>query len=198
MDEKTEELRNIFMEVAEEDTVTERQEESPGTLTGEQPVDDRLDALIARMREQYEFDTGLDTEQLRSIARGFFTGISDEELAERIDEGPESVFLARLDLHLLRESDRDVSFDFEAFRETIATGESLENLATRFDADEAEVKRARLVVTAEREMRKTNYRFRDEFDELLGDGDLAEHITEEVTDDGLKDATEGVEVNTSF
>lgn len=198
MDEKTEELRNIFMEVAEEDTVTERQEESPGTLTGEQPVDDRLDALIARMREQYEFDTGLDTEQLRTIARGFFTGISDEELAERIDEGPESVFLARLDLHLLRESDRDVSFDFEEFREAIASGESPENLATRFDADEAEVKRARLVVNAEREMRKTNYRFRDEFDELLGDGDLAEHITEEVTDDGLKDATEGVEVNTSF
>jgi hypothetical protein len=41
-------------------------------------------------------------------------------------------------------------------------------------------------------------RFRQEFERLLGDGDLADRLTDGVHEDGLDDATEGMETNVSF
>jgi len=47
MDEKTEELRDIFVDVAGEDTVTERQEAGHGSLlSDEDGVEERLLAVI--------------------------------------------------------------------------------------------------------------------------------------------------------
>lgn len=198
MDQKTEELRDIFMTVADDETVTERQEESPGTLTGEAPVDDRLDALISRMRERYRFQTDLDTVTLRSIARAFYDDRSDEEIAAEIDVEPPRIFGARVDLHLVGENDRPEGVPFEEIRRLVADGASIDDLKHRFDADEERLRRALDVVKAESEMRRASYRFRDEFDTLLGDGDVTEQLGEEVTESGLEDATEGLEVKTSF
>ena len=47
MDEKTEELRDLFLDVADDGTVTESQEETPGSLTEERPEDERLDDVPA-------------------------------------------------------------------------------------------------------------------------------------------------------
>ena len=198
MDQKTEELRDIFMTVADDETVTERQEESPGTLTGEQSVDDRLDALISRMRERYRFRTDCDAETLRSIARSFYADEPDEAIGEQLDEDPETVFTARLDLHLVSDDDHHPDLPSEELRRLSADDPDVSELADRFDISADIIERALKVAEAEGEMRRSSYRFRDEFDSLLGDGDVAEQLPGEVTDDGLDDATEGLEVNTSF
>lgn len=196
MDEKTEELREIFMDVSDEGTVTERQEESPGTLADDEGADDRLVEVIERMRERYEFRTALDSDDLRAVARGFYTGESDDEIASHLEIRPEVAFQARLDLHLLKESDRDAPFDFDAFRRAIADSET--DPTTVVDDSDADIHHYRDVVSAEQAMRRANYRYRDQFDDILGDGDIAEHLTRDVTDDGLEDATEGIEINTAF
>lgn len=198
MDEKTEELREIFMSVADDESVTERQEESPGTLADEESVDDRLDALITRMRDHFVFRTDLDDAALRTIARGFFEETADDEMATNLNVDAETVFRARMDLHLVREADREAPIAFETFRGLVAEDPDPQALQARFEADAAVIERAVAVVEAEREMRRANYRYRDELNELLGDGDVAEQLTNDVTDDGLDDATEGLEVETSF
>lgn len=198
MDEKTEELREIFMSVADDASVTERQEESPGTLADEESVDDRLDALITRMRDHFAFRTDLDDAALRTIARGFFEDTTDDEMATNLNVDAETVFRARMDLHLVREADRETPIPFETFRDLVAEDPETEALQARVEADAVVIERAVAVVEAEREMRRANYRYRDELNELLGDGDVAEHLTNDVTDDGLDDATEGLEVETSF
>lgn len=198
MEHKTEQLREIFMEVADDATVTEQQQESPGTLTGEQPVDDRLDALIQQLRERYTFHTDLSTEEYRDLAREYYQDASDVSMASSFDIDPETVFAARLDLHLLRESDREGPVSISDLRKHIRQADGDANPADHFDADPDDLERLTRVAKTEIAMRQVNYRYRDAFNDILGDGDLAEHFTDEVTNDGLEDATEGMEVETSF
>jgi len=65
MDKKTEELRDIFMETTDSETVTEAQSESAGSLADDAAaVGDRLRTLIGRMREQRRtcrWTTGLNS-----------------------------------------------------------------------------------------------------------------------------------------
>lgn len=196
MDDKTEELREIFLDVSEEGTVTERQEESPGTLAEDGSVEERLGAVLERMRERYAFQTALEDADLVRIARGFYEDQSDTEIADALDIETFKVFRARLDLHLLKDEDRDAPFDFDALRRAVANDDFA--LGDSIDVEPETVDRYRAVADAEQEMRQANYRFRDQFDDILGDGDVAEHLTRDVTDDGLEDATEGLEINTAF
>ncbi|MFC7324859.1 hypothetical protein ACFQMF_09740 [Halorubrum rutilum] len=137
MDEKTAELRDIFVETTGSDTVTERQAESPGTLTDrdEAAVAERVRELVAAMRERYDFSTPLDDATYARIARGRFELDDDAAIAaalaagddavrapdevggdgsepvdapEPVDVDPDTVRDARFDLHLVRDADREV------------------------------------------------------------------------------------------
>lgn len=196
MNDKTEELREIFMDVSDEGTVTERQEESPGTLAEDGSREERMRSVLERMHERYTFQSGLDDQTLVRVAQGFYDDRSDAALAEELDIDVSAVFRARLDLHLLKDEDRDAPFDFDALRRAVANEDIA--IEDRFDTSSESFERYRAVAEAEQEMRQANYRFRDQFDDILGDGDVAEHLTRDVTDDGLEDATEGLEVNTAF
>ncbi|WP_256391456.1 conditioned medium-induced protein 4 [Natronoarchaeum rubrum] len=200
MDEKTEELRDIFIDVTDEDTVTESQEDTRGSLADadRENVDERIEGVIESMRERYEFDTDLSTEQLCELVERFYDGDSDAEIARALDESRTSVVRARLDVHLVRDRDTDAPFEFDAFRRALADDPSTAELAERFDVSESTVRRYRRVVDAENESRQANDRYRDEFDSVLADADLSERITEDVQQDGLEDATEGMETDVSF
>ncbi|MFQ3295674.1 MAG: hypothetical protein ACI8VE_002763, partial [Natrialbaceae archaeon] len=54
------------------------------------------------------------------------------------------------------------------------------------------------VIRARDEARRSNDRFRDEFETILPDADLSTRLTGDVKEDGLDDATEGMETNVSF
>lgn len=191
MDEKTEELRDLFLDVTEEDTVTERQEETPGSLTDERSVEERLTAVIERMQEAYEFDTDWSTEEYRRLVRGFFE--ENDELAAEFDADEDELFQARMDLHLLREADAEFPFELRELRERLEADESPEEVAAAYDVDEATVRRARRVQRAREEARTANHRYRDEFEELVADGDLSNQLARDAREDGLKEATEGME-----
>ncbi|MFC6756633.1 hypothetical protein ACFQER_07955 [Halomicroarcula sp. GCM10025894] len=72
MDEKTEQLRDIFMDVSDEASVTESQAAGRGSLTDtdEATVEERLGETVARMRERYDFRTALDDPALVGLVRG--------------------------------------------------------------------------------------------------------------------------------
>jgi len=200
MDEKTEELRDIFMDVTDSDTVTESQAATKGSLTDDEKARERLADLVAEMRDRYEFETELTDGQLCELALSFYDGASDADLARELDVERRTIFRARLDLHLVRDRDLDAPFDVEAFRKRVAGGEAVAttDLADEFDVSESTVRRYRRVVEAQDESRRANDRYRDEFDSILGDADLAGPLTQEARQDGLDDATEGMETDVSF
>ncbi|WP_122089859.1 hypothetical protein [Halalkalicoccus subterraneus] len=197
MDEKTEELRDLFLDVTDDGTVTETQEETPGSLTDEQPEDERLDDVIDRMEERYAFETDWNHGEYRRLVRGFFDEESDAALAEELDADEGSVVRARMDLHLLRESDTEFPFELREFRRLRAEEEDVD-LSEELDTDEATIERAICVTETQDEARTANDRFRDEFEEIVTDGELSSQLAGETREDGLKEATEGMENDLSM
>lgn len=198
IDGKTEELRDIFVEVTEEETVTESQDDDRGTLVESGAASERIAEIVAEMREEYAFRSSLSDEELTTVVEGFYRDDSDAEIAEALDTNPEEVFDGRLDLHLVDEDDTDAPFDLDEVRDTIVADDPDEDLAERFDVSEATVDRYRRVVETQTEARRISDRYRSQFEDALVEAGLGEHMTTDVQEDGLEDATEGVETDVSF
>jgi len=199
MDEKTAELRDIFVETTDTETVTESQSESPGSLADDSTdVGDRLATLIDRMREQYEFNTALDTDALVAVLRGFYDGDDDATIAARLECQPATIRTARLDLHLVRDEEREAPFEFERLRRLLAEGVSPEERAEQLDVSVETVRRYSEVAAADRRSTRANDRFRDEFAELLTDADLTTQLAADAREDGLEEATEDIETDVDF
>lgn len=199
MDKKTEELRDIFMDVTDEETVTERQEETHGSLSSEEEVEAQLRDVVGRMRERYDFETSLSDSDLVTVVRRYYAGDSDAEIARELGEASaEAVSRARLDLHLLRDADTDAPFEIDDLRALLDDDASVADAAAELDASESAVRRYRRVIVAQNEARTVNHRYTDEFENVLHDRELSDQMTREIQQDGLDDATEGMETNVSF
>ncbi|MFU1781048.1 conditioned medium-induced protein 4 [Haloarcula japonica] len=196
MDEKTEELRDIFIDVSGEEAVTESQEASRGSLadTDEAGVADRLGDVIARMHERYEFRTDLDDESLVTVVRLFYEGSDDGTIAAEIGADESDVVEARLDLHLLHDEDTEAPFDLAEFRRRVADDDpSVAELAAEFDIDESWATHYRRVVAAQDAARRVSHRFQSEFEDVLTDAGLSTQHAAGLRDDGLDEATEDID-----
>ncbi|MFC4540744.1 conditioned medium-induced protein 4 [Halosolutus amylolyticus] len=196
MNDKTEELRDIFTDVTDgEATVTESQEDTRGSLEkDERSVEERLENVIAQMRERYEFETPLSNDQLINLAKAFYDDESDAAIADELGVDEADVFEARLSLHLVANDDAD-EVDLVAIRNR---NEDDAMLADEYDVSEAQIRRYRRVAAAKDESRAANDRYRDEFDSVLADADLTDRMASDVREDGLEDATEGMETDVEF
>ncbi|MCU4972347.1 conditioned medium-induced protein 4 [Halobacteria archaeon AArc-m2/3/4] len=196
MNEKTEELRDIFTSVTDgEATVTESQEATRGTLEKDEgSVEERLENVIAQMRERYEFETPLDADDLRVVARRFYEEESDADVADELGVAEDDVFEARMALHLVGEEDAD-EVDLVAIRNREADDETL---AEEYDVSAEQIRRYRRVAAAKDESRAANDRYRGEFDSILAEAELSERMASDVREDGLEDATEGMETDVSL
>ncbi|MFD1513964.1 helix-turn-helix domain-containing protein [Halomarina rubra] len=200
MDEKTAELRDIFIDVTDGETVTERQEDGRGSLTeDEDRIDERLNDIVARMREQFEFASDRSPADLRRVVRGYYDGEDDTTIADALGVERRVVVQARHDLHLLRDRETDSPFEFDRLRElrNDERDRSAGEMADELGVSESTLRKYSAVVDTQNAKRSVNGRFTDEFAELLTDADLQDH-TESVEDDGLEEATEGMETDVSF
>lgn len=197
MDEKTEELREIFMDVSEADSVTERQEAGRGSLAGD-AADEQIASVIEEMRDRYAFSTDLPDDTLVTLVRGYFDEASDATLASDLDVARDTVVHARLDLHLLRDSDTDAPFELSALRELLDDGATAPEAADALDVLPSTIRRYARVLDARAESRRVSERFRSAFIDAIPDAELSEQLTHDATEDGLDDATEGMETNVSF
>jgi hypothetical protein len=201
MDEKTERLRDVFLEVADEDTVTESKAPARGSLLDapdDADVEERLDGVIDAVGERYGFSTDLGRGPLRRLVVAFHDGDDDAAIAEAVDADPETVARARLDLHLVRESDLAPPADPDAIRERLDEGGSVAAAAADLGVDPAALERYRLALRARDRARRANERYRDAFREALSDADLSTRLAAGAREDGLREATEDVETDVQF
>jgi len=196
MNKKTEELRDIFTNVTDgEETVTESQEDTRGSLErDERTTEERLESVVQQMRERYEFETSLSDDELIHVAKAFYEGETDAEIADELGVDADEIFEARLSLHLVDDADAD-EVDLAAIRDR---DEDNAALADEYDVSETTIRRYRRVADAEDESRAANDRYRDELDSVLADSDLTERMASDVREDGLEDATEGMETDVEF
>lgn len=191
MDEKTESLRDIFIDVTDESTVTERQEDTRGSLAREGTPEERTTEVVEAMDERYDLTTDLDVERLVELVAAFYAEEDDAAIAEALGESPRAIERARLDLHLVRERDTDAPIEPSALRERLDDADTA-TVAADLDVPESTVEDYRRIVETQAARRTVGDRFREAFDEIYLDTDLAAH-TDDVTRDGLDEATEGME-----
>jgi hypothetical protein len=210
MDEKTEHLREVFTSVTDAEEVTEEQAETRGSLTGGRSGD--LADVVGELRGQYDFETDCDTETYCELARAFYEavdsgegaadesgggGVDDAAVADAVGLDAATARRARFDLHLYVDADLDPAFDADRARELLADAAPAA-VAAELDADEAAVERFAAADAARDRSLRANQRFRRQFDELLADGDLRSRLASEVREDGLEEATEGMETDVEF
>ena len=207
MDERTENLRDVFIDATGAETVTSEQEESPGSLTDrdESAVDERLGELLAALRDRdSSFATDLDDDAYKRVVRGFYADEDDATIAADLSVDEATVRRARLDCHLVRESDREGPADYTALKRRITETdgeldeETTETLAAEFDAEPETVDRLAAVAAAELASARANGRFHDEFRDLLTDAAITDSYAGDARDDGLRDATEDIETDVSL
>jgi hypothetical protein len=194
MDEKTEELRDIFMDVADDETVTESQEDTHGSLASAEDVEARLRDAVAVMADNLAFRTDLDVDDLATVVEQFYAGTEDTEIAAALDADVDTATVAhaRIDLHLLRDDDTDAPFDLDRLRDADV---DTADIAADTDVDESTVEYYQRVVDTQDELRRVNDRYRAEFENVLQDRELSERLTSSVQEDGLDGATEGQETD---
>lgn len=197
MDEKTEELRDIFRSISDADTVTETQERGRGSLATADDVRAKLRAVVEDMREDVGFDTTLATDHLVAIVEQYYEGASDAEIARELggDTDPKTVARARLDLHIVREQDRDAPVSLDRLEDLLDQEMPIADVAAELDVSESTVRRYRRLIETQRERRRVADQYRGEFENILRDRDLAERLTSSLQETGLEEATEGQEVD---
>lgn len=200
MDEKTQELRDIFLDVSEDETVTESQEDTHGSLASDEEIDDRIADAITQLREEFDLATDLDDDALVTIVRAFYRGDSDDEIADEVDADvtAEDVLEARLDLHLLRPEDTETDFDLATLREHLENDTPTDQICEDLDIDAETVEHYRDVLEVRAILQRSNARYPIEFEDALQDTQIAERLAHDAREDGLDEATEGQEVDVSF
>lgn len=198
MDEKTEELRDIFLSMSDEEAVTESQSDDRGSLTDDaDSLEAQLREGIEQLREKFGFEAELTDEKRCALIEGFYEEDSDDELAARVDVDPETVFRARMDLHLVR--DEEPTLD-EATLERLRESPERDpgEIAEKTDRTAETIRRGRAVMETEQRSRRVSHRFRTLFEETVTDVELTDQLAADAQDDGLSGATEGAETEVDF
>ncbi|WP_336326739.1 conditioned medium-induced protein 4 [Halovenus sp. HT40] len=194
MDDKTEELRDIFLSVSDEESVTESQTESRGSLLGDSGGE--LAEVLEQLREKFGFELSLSDSERIQLIEEFYEGKDDDELAEKLGLDHETVFAARMELHLLREE--EPRLDEETVEVISESDQSAETLSEEMDATAEEIRRVRAVLDAQARSRRVSQRFRIAYEERVTDAELSDHLAAETQEDGLEGATEGSETGVDF
>ncbi len=108
------------------------------------------------------------------------------------------MFDARMDLHLVREADREAPLPMDELRALVVDEVPVDERADRLDADVATVERYSRVIAAQRRGTRANHRFTDEFAELLTDADLRDSHAADAHESGLEEAAEDIETDTQL
>lgn len=200
MGDRTTELRDLFESVTGTESVTERQQRSRGTLGESDAGTADLQDAIESMRATLSFETNLSTSKLVTVVEQFYDGKSDAAIAERLwgtDDSvdPSTVVQARLDLHLVRESDRPPQTATSQLEVVEAGQLSVTSAAADLDCAPSTVRRYLAVRKAQAERRRVADRYRQRFESLVADADIAERLTASLETTGLDEAVADQDVD---
>jgi hypothetical protein len=195
--EKTAELRDIFLSVAEDGTVTETQEAGRGSLVRAGDVRERLQSVIETMVDDLEIDSPLSLEDLVTVVEGYYEGDSDTDIAERLGEDVHTTDVrgARLDLHLVTEADLEAPFSLERLQHLIEDDAPTSEIVADLDSCPTVVRHYTHVLEVQRERRRVADRYRERFEDVLQEHDIADRLTASLEETGLEEATEDQEVD---
>ena len=187
MSGRTDQLRDLVMKIGATTKVVEKQATRHGSLRGSGEIELALLGVVREMIKQYGIQTKLTAEQLSSVVRLFYKGLSDTEIAEQLGDRAlnKTVSRARIKLHLFRESDLKPPFDKDEFLRLGESNKSVKEMAESLHVAPSTISEYRNIFDSQKASERDGYTKR--FLEILSDQDVSERMVTAHTEDGLQD-----------
>ncbi|WP_266081193.1 response regulator receiver protein [Haladaptatus caseinilyticus] len=187
--DKTEQLREIFLDIADNPTFTEDQKEAPGTLGDNSGPNESLRTIIQEIKQEYEFRTSLELEELVTLVQLFYDEYTDTAIARELGNASrdKTVTRARIHLHLLRETDFDSPFDLDQLRDLRENESSTEMIAETLNVSESTVRRYHRILDSEQAAAAVDHQYQQRFEAALADSGPSQSIRKSL-ESGLDDA----------
>jgi DNA-binding NarL/FixJ family response regulator len=187
MSGRTDQLRDLVLKIGASTKVVEKQATRHGSLRGSGEIERALLGVVGVMIKQYGIQTKLTPENLSTVVRLFYKGLSDTEIAERLGDRAlnKTVSRARIKLHLFRETDLKPPFDKEEFLRLSDIGKSVKEMAEALKVAPSTISEYRNIFDSQKASDKDGYTKR--FLEILSDQDVSERMVTAHTEDGLQD-----------
>ncbi|MGA9100047.1 MAG: DNA-binding response regulator [Methanotrichaceae archaeon] len=187
MSGRTDQLRDLVLKMGASTKVVEKQASQHGALRGSSDIERALLGVVKEMIKHYNIQTKLTPEQLATVIRLFYKGLSDTETAEQLGDRAlnKTVSRARIKLHLFRESDLKPPFDKNEFIRLSGTGKSVKEMAEALGVAPSTISEYRNIFESQKAAEKDGYTKR--FLEILSDQDVSERMVTSHIKDGLQD-----------
>jgi DNA-binding NarL/FixJ family response regulator len=187
MSGKTDQLRDLVMKIGASTKVVEKQATRHGSLRGSGEIEAALLGVVKEMINQYQIQTKLTPEQLSTVVRLFYKGLSDTEIAEQLGDRAlnKTVSRARIKLHLFRDTDLKPPFDKQQFIVLSDAGKSVKEMAEALKVAPSTISEYRNIFESQKASERDGYTKR--FLEILSDQDVSERMVTAHTEDGLQD-----------
>jgi DNA-binding NarL/FixJ family response regulator len=187
MSGRTDQLRDLILKIGASTKVVEKQATRHGSLRGSSEIERALLEVVGVMIKQYGIQTKLTPENLSTVVRLFYKGLSDTEIAERLGDRAlnKTVSRARIKLHLFRETDLKPPFDKEEFLRLSDLGKSVKEMAEALKVAPSTISEYRNIFDSQKASDRDGYTKR--FLEILSDQDVSERMVTAHTEDGLQD-----------
>jgi DNA-binding CsgD family transcriptional regulator len=187
MSGRTDQLRDLVLKIGASTKVVEKQATRHGSLRGSGEIERALLGVVGVMIKQYGIQTKLTPENLSTVVRLFYKGLSDTEIAEQLGDRAlnKTVSRARIKLHLFRETDLKPPFNKEEFLHLSDTGKSVKEMAEALKVAPSTISEYRNIFDSQKASDRDGYTKR--FLEILSDQDVSERMVTAHTEDGLQD-----------
>jgi DNA-binding NarL/FixJ family response regulator len=187
MSGRTDQLRDLVLKIGASTKVVEKQATRHGSLRGSGEIERALLGVVGAMIKQYGIQTKLTPENLSTVVRLFYKGLSDTEIAERLGDRAlnKTVSRARIKLHLFRDTDLKPPFDKEEFLRLSDIGKSVKEMAEALKVAPSTISEYRNIFDSQKASDRDDYTKR--FLEILSDQDVSERMVTAHTEDGLQD-----------
>lgn len=187
MSGRTDQLRDLVLRIGASTKVVEKQATQHGALRGSSDIERALLAVVKEMIKHYNIQTKLAAEQLATVVRLFYKGLSDTEIAEQLGDRAlnKTVSRARIKLHLFRESDLKPPFDKAEFIRLSEAGKSVKEMAEALGVAPSTISEYRNIFESQKAAEQDGYIKR--FLEILSDQDVSERMVTSHIKDGLQD-----------
>jgi DNA-binding CsgD family transcriptional regulator len=188
MSGRTDQLRDLVLKIGASTKVVEPQATQHGNLRGSSEIERALLGVVKEMIKNYHIQTKLIPEQLATVIRLFYKGLSDTEIAERLGDRSlnKTVSRARIKLHLFRETDLKAPFDKAEFLRLSSEGKSVKEMADALGVAPSTISEYRNIFESQQIAERD--KFTKRFEEILSDQDVSERmVTSHISKDGLQD-----------
>jgi hypothetical protein len=187
MSDKTEQLKELFLRSQAAPKWSEKQATLHGDLKGSSEIERKLQGVVSDMCKRYNIQTKLTPEQLATVVRLFYKGLSDTEIAEQLGDRAlnKTVSRARIKLHLFRESDLKPPFEKNDFLKLAESGLSVKEMSESLGVAPSTISEYKNIFECQAAAERDGYTKR--FEDIISDQDVSERMVTHISKDGLQD-----------